>query len=80
MLPINVAAEQFDSCFGDYVEWITKILLYIVQDFPQRSSAGVHRENRRRHYYAREDSDEEEVGLGSMQREAEGALSEEQLH
>ncbi|KAM8863699.1 UPF0688 protein C1orf174 homolog [Spinachia spinachia] len=39
-----------------------------VQDFPQRSSETsrcVHRERRRRHYYAPEDSDQEEVGLGS---------------
>ncbi|XP_070696190.1 UPF0688 protein C1orf174 homolog [Pempheris klunzingeri] len=46
-----------------------------VQDFPQRSSATsarVQRENRRRHYYAREDSDEEEVGLSSMQRDDSG--------
>ncbi|XP_072222801.1 UPF0688 protein C1orf174 homolog isoform X2 [Leuresthes tenuis] len=46
--------------------------LDIVQDFPQRPSAassGVQRENRRRHFYAREDSDEEEVGLSSMQQE-----------
>ncbi|XP_029363188.1 UPF0688 protein C1orf174 homolog [Echeneis naucrates] len=43
-----------------------------VQDFPQRvagASAHVHRENRRRHYYAREDSDEEEVDFSSMQQE-----------
>ncbi|XP_068454538.1 UPF0688 protein C1orf174 homolog isoform X2 [Clinocottus analis] len=40
-----------------------------VQDFPQRSSqtsARVQREHRRRHYYAPEDSDEEEAGLGRM--------------
>ncbi|KAE8293199.1 UPF0688 protein [Larimichthys crocea] len=46
-----------------------------VQDFPQRSSATstrIHRENRRRHYYAREDSDEEEAGLGSMQQDDRG--------
>ncbi|XP_029011873.1 UPF0688 protein C1orf174 homolog isoform X2 [Betta splendens] len=40
-----------------------------VQDFPQRSpatSASVPREHRRRHYYAREDSDEDEdEGRGS---------------
>lgn len=43
-----------------------------VQDFPQRStttSGRIHREHRRRHYYAREDSDEEELGLGSIQRD-----------
>ncbi|KAM9350790.1 UPF0688 protein C1orf174 homolog [Symphorus nematophorus] len=41
-----------------------------VQDFPQRSavtSARVRGENRRRHYYAPEDSDEEELDFGSMQ-------------
>nr|XP_046253467.1 UPF0688 protein C1orf174 homolog [Scatophagus argus] len=41
-----------------------------VQDFPQRSSTTsgrVQRESRRRHYYAREDSDEEEVDLCSTQ-------------
>uniref|UniRef100_A0A7N9AR00 Chromosome 7 C1orf174 homolog n=2 Tax=Mastacembelus armatus TaxID=205130 RepID=A0A7N9AR00_9TELE len=46
-----------------------------VQDFPQRSpatSANVQRENRRRHYYAREDSDEEEVGLSGVQRDDRG--------
>ncbi|XP_035513079.1 UPF0688 protein C1orf174 homolog [Morone saxatilis] len=46
-----------------------------VQDFPQRSSATSargHRENRRRHYYAREDSDEEEAGLSSMQHDGRG--------
>ncbi|XP_071331407.1 UPF0688 protein C1orf174 homolog [Trachinotus anak] len=46
-----------------------------VQDFPQRSSATSardHRENRRRHYYAREDSDEEDVGFSSMQQDDRG--------
>ncbi|XP_071772781.1 UPF0688 protein C1orf174 homolog [Centroberyx gerrardi] len=41
-----------------------------VQDCPQRTattSVWVQRENRRRHYYAREDSDEEEVGYTDMQ-------------
>ncbi|XP_017266859.1 UPF0688 protein C1orf174 homolog isoform X1 [Kryptolebias marmoratus] len=44
----------------------------IVQDFPQRLSAApssAQRKDRKRHYYAREDSDEEEVGLGVMQRD-----------
>lgn len=43
-----------------------------VQDFPQRSSGTsthVHRENRRRHYYAPEDSDEEELGLSNTARD-----------
>lgn len=46
-----------------------------VQDFPQSSSstsAHVHREHRRRHYYAPEDSDEDEVGLSSMQQDDRG--------
>ncbi|XP_076598082.1 UPF0688 protein C1orf174 homolog [Chaetodon auriga] len=45
-----------------------------VQDFPQRSSTSghVHRESRRRHYYAREDSDEEGVAFGSLQRDDRG--------
>ncbi|KAM9751727.1 UPF0688 protein C1orf174 homolog isoform 1-T1 [Menidia menidia] len=46
--------------------------LDIVQDFPQISSAAcpsVPKENRRRHFYAREDSDEEERSLSSMQQD-----------
>lgn len=45
-----------------------------VQDFPQRTpatSTHVRCEKRRRHYYAPEDSDEEEAGLSSMQRDDE---------
>uniref|UniRef100_UPI0037E7F7F2 UPF0688 protein C1orf174 homolog n=1 Tax=Semicossyphus pulcher TaxID=241346 RepID=UPI0037E7F7F2 len=47
-----------------------------VQDFPQRSSASSvrgQRENRRRQYYALEDSDEEEVDFSSMQHNDRGA-------
>ncbi|XP_023257370.1 UPF0688 protein C1orf174 homolog [Seriola lalandi dorsalis] len=46
-----------------------------VQDFPQRpsaTSARAHRENRRRHYFAREDSDEEEVDFCSVQQDDRG--------
>ncbi|KAG7520355.1 hypothetical protein JOB18_027929 [Solea senegalensis] len=40
--------------------------LDIVQDFPQGSSASsVQKENRRRHFYAPEDSDEDEVGFST---------------
>ncbi|XP_060912933.1 UPF0688 protein C1orf174 homolog isoform X1 [Labrus mixtus] len=42
-----------------------------VQDFPQRSSASsarVQRENGRRHYFALEDSDEEELDFSTMQK------------
>ncbi|XP_041859809.1 UPF0688 protein C1orf174 homolog isoform X2 [Melanotaenia boesemani] len=44
--------------------------LDIVQDFPRTSSStssNVQRESRRRHFYAREDSDEEDVGLSNTQ-------------
>ncbi|XP_013875857.1 UPF0688 protein C1orf174 homolog [Austrofundulus limnaeus] len=46
----------------------------IVQDLPQRSSAapsGDQRKDRRRHYYAREDSNEEAVGFSVIQRDEE---------
>lgn len=47
-----------------------------VQDFPQRSSVTsthVQRGNRRRHYYAREDSDEEVADLCTTQRDDRGS-------
>ncbi|XP_056158183.1 UPF0688 protein C1orf174 homolog isoform X2 [Lampris incognitus] len=46
--------------------------LDIVQDCPQRSTAVStlgQRRHRRRHYYAREDSDEEKVGYTAMQQD-----------
>ncbi|XP_029910828.1 UPF0688 protein C1orf174 homolog [Myripristis murdjan] len=46
-----------------------------VQDFPQRSATSsiwVHRESRRRHFYAKEDSDEEEAGYTDMQQDDRG--------
>lgn len=46
-----------------------------VQDFPQRSSATSARGNRRRHYYAREDSDDEVLDLCTAQRDDRGSSS-----
>lgn len=53
-----------------------------VQDFPQRSSASsarAHRKIRRRQYYAREDSDEEEADFSRTQQGDGGGISDEGL-
>lgn len=50
--------------------------LDIVQDFPEGPSAtsvSVQRKHRRRHYYAREDSDEEELDFISTQQDRTGS-------